>query len=259
MTPRQTISRRVDIGDLTFRIISTVRETVANRPPIVLVHGVGMSHRYLQRLHRVLAEVRPTYSVDLPGYAGLPKPRADVDVPTMGRALSEVVSSFTAEPVVILGHSMGAQWVVEAALHRPDLVDMVVTMGPVTDRNHRTATAQVWALTLDTLMESPFANGIVFTDYVRCGVPWYLAQTRHMLAYPIERRVAQLAVPLLVIRGARDPIAGLAWCRQLRDRAAEGHLVQIPQQPHVAQHSRPKAVASAVLDYADRASRSPKK
>ena len=240
----------IRIGRLTFGVIASTPAFSAGRPPVVLVHGIGMSHRYLKRLHGVLAEGWPVFSIDLPGFAGLPKPPADVDVPTMGRALGQVIASLTVQPVVLLGHSMGAQWVVEAALHRPDLVSLVVAMGPVTDRDHRTFAAQAWALMVDTLRESPIANAVVFTDYLRCGVPWYLAQSRHMLAYAIEERIAELPMPVLVLRGAADPIAGLAWCRALRDAAVDGSLVQIPQQPHVAQHRRPRAVASAVLAHA---------
>jgi len=43
-------------------------------PAFVLVHGIGTSHRYLHRLHRLLAETAETYSVDLPGFGSTPKP-----------------------------------------------------------------------------------------------------------------------------------------------------------------------------------------
>ena len=120
--------------------------------------------------------------------------------------------------------------------------------------------AQTVALATDTLGEPPLINAIVFSDYLRCGVPWYLTQLRHMLTYPIEDRVAELARPLLLIRGSRDPIAGLEWSRLLRERAdaaagpsarsasaSRSSLVVIPGQHHVAQHSAPRAVASAIL------------
>jgi pimeloyl-ACP methyl ester carboxylesterase len=215
----------------------------------VLVHGIGVSHRYLARLHTVLAQGRTVYSVDLPGFGGLPKPSRDVDVPAMAAALATLIESLRAEPVVLVGHSMGSQWVVEAGIQRPDLVSHLVAMGPVADARHRSVTAQTVALAKDTLGESPEVNALVFSDYVRCGMPWYLAQLRHMLSYPIEDRVGSLARPLLIVRGARDPIAGLDWCRRLRDRAGDADLVLIPGQHHVAQHGAARAVASAILAY----------
>jgi pimeloyl-ACP methyl ester carboxylesterase len=241
--------RRVDVGDLAFRVLSSVAPE-SREPAIVLVHGIGVSHRYLSRLHDELAARRTVFSIDLPGFGGLPKPRRDLDVPEMAHALGQVVAGLGVGPVVLLGHSMGCQWVVEAALQRPDLVTTVVAMGPVADDRYRTMIGQTRALAVDTLGEPPSVNVIVFTDYLRCGVPWYLTQLRHMLAYRLEERVPDLAVPLLLIRGGADPIAGLEWCRRLRRSAATAQLVLIPRHHHVAQHSSPKAVASAILTLA---------
>ncbi|WP_109210223.1 MULTISPECIES: alpha/beta hydrolase [Microbacterium] len=243
-------TQRVDIGGLAFRVLSSVSPTTAE-PAIVLVHGIGVSHRYLSRLHDELAAAhRTVISVDLPGFGGLPKPGTDVDVPTMGEAIGRVLEQLSLGPVVLFGHSMGSQWVVETALQRPELLTSVVVMGPVADDRHRTILRQTRALSIDTLLEPPTVNTIVLTDYLRCGIPWYLTQLRHMLAYRLEERVPQLTVPLLIIRGGADPIAGLEWCRRLRDDAPRAELVQIPEHHHVAQHSAPRAVASAVLSLA---------
>jgi pimeloyl-ACP methyl ester carboxylesterase len=238
---------RVNVESLAFRVLASRHGSGGSRPAIVLVHGIGVSHRYLSRLHDVLAQDREVYSIDLPGFAGLPKPDSDVDVPSMADALGRLIESLNAGPVVLVGHSMGTQWVVEASLQRPAMVTDVVIMGPVADASHRSMLAQSVALAADTLGETPSINAIVLTDYLRCGIPWYLTQLRHMLEYRLEDRVPELAVPLLVVRGSRDPIAGLGWCRRLRDAARIGHLVQIPGSFHVAQHSAPKAVASAIV------------
>lgn len=238
--------RRERVGELDLTILRTEGPARAIRPPAVLVHGIGMSHRYFARLHALLAEHAPVVSVDLPGFGETPTPRADVDIAVMAHALGEVIAREGLPPVVLVGHSMGAQWVVELALQRPDLVAHVVVIGPVTDAGHRTLPAQMTALGLDTLRETLSVNAIVFTDYLRCGPRWYLTQVRHMLAYPIEDRVAQLTAPLLVMRGSRDPIAGLEWCRTLRDRAAVARVVQIPGAAHVAQHTAGRAVDSAI-------------
>ncbi len=242
---RRRVSGRIAFGSLVFR----VRDDAVcgeDRPATVLIHGIGMSHRYLSRLHDVLAADGPVLSIDLPGYGGLPKPDHDLDVPAMGRALGEVIASRGVGPVVLVGHSMGAQWAAEVAFQRPELVTDLVLIGPVADAEHRTLGAQTRALALDTLGETPVANAIVFTDYLRCGPRWYLKQVRHMLRYPLEDRVTAVPMPVLVIRGARDPIAGMRWCRELRDRARSGALVLIPGQHHVAQHSAAKAVAEAI-------------
>lgn len=232
---------------LEFRVITSRRMSAAHLPAVVLVHGIGVSHRYLSRLHSALSLHRDVFSIDLPGFGGLPKPDTDIDVPAMAAGLARVIDSLEVGPVILVGHSMGSQWVVELGVERPGLVTDVVAMGPVADVRHRTILSQTMALAVDTLRETPDVNAIVFSDYLRCGPRWYLAQLRHMLTYPLEERVPLLAHPLLIIRGGRDPIAGLEWCRMLRDRAERGRLALIPGRHHVAQHGAPRAVAAAIL------------
>jgi pimeloyl-ACP methyl ester carboxylesterase len=205
-----------------------------------------MSHRYLDLLHRELARDRRVYSVDLAGFGGMPKPDHDVSIAEMARGLADVLARLAIGPVVAIGQSMGSQWVVELGRQRPDLVSRVVVIGPVTDARHRTATAQMRALALDSVLERPTTNAILVADYIRCGIRWYLAQLRHMLRYRTEEAVQDLQMPLVVLRGGHDPIAGVDWCRELRDRARQGTFVTVPGGPHNVQRSAPRAVASAI-------------
>ncbi|TDL45317.1 alpha/beta fold hydrolase [Microbacterium oleivorans] len=216
---------------------------------ILLVHGIGMSHRYLRRLHTELARTESVVSIDLPGFGGTPKPGEDLDVPAMAAAIAGLLDRLGLQDVVAVGHSMGSQWVVELAIQRPDLITHVVAMGPVVDDRHRTAFAQARALALDTFGETPRANWLVLSDYVRCGIPWYTRQLRHMLAYPLEDRVRLLSLPLLVLRGARDPVAGGAWCRRLAAAAPDAAVAEIPGGFHVVQDRAPRDAADAITAF----------
>ena len=252
MTP--PVERRLEVDGFVFRAYSsrapssTRSAQVAphRRPVHVLVHGIGASHRYLSRLHDELARDGEVHSLDLPGFAGLPEPPHAPSVEQMAAALARALDRLDIPRGVLVGHSMGAQWVVELAVQRPDRAAGVVLIGPVADDRHRSLRAQAVALWLDTLLEPPHVNTIVFHDYLRCGPVWFLLEARPMVAYPLERRIAEVEAPVLVVRGGRDPIAGTAWCRRLRDRAFHGRLAVVPGHAHVVQHSAPRAVASAV-------------
>jgi pimeloyl-ACP methyl ester carboxylesterase len=245
------IGRRVEIGGLAFRVIESTRPAGATAPAVVLIHGIGVSHRYLARLHDELSMTTAVASIDLPGFGGLPKPSGDVGIGRMSAALGEIVAALGHERVVLVGHSMGAQWAIETASQRPEIASMVVAIGPVADDRHRTPASQARALAVDTLGETPAINAIVLADYLRCGIPWYLTQLRHMLAYPTEEKVAALTRPLLVVRGGSDPVAGRDWCRRLALRAPAGRLVEVPGGHHVVQQSSPRAVASAIRFHAE--------
>jgi pimeloyl-ACP methyl ester carboxylesterase len=151
---------------------------------------------------------------------------------------------------VIVGHSMGAQFAIEAALQQPGRIPYVVLMGPVVDSERRTVAQQALALGGDSLLfESPSSNALVFSDYLRCGPAWYLKNLRVMMEYPTEQRIAEVAAPVLVLRGANDPVASANWCRRLAERAT-GRLVEIPGTGHVVQHNRSVEVAEAILSFA---------
>ncbi|WP_378144456.1 alpha/beta fold hydrolase [Cnuibacter sp. UC19_7] len=237
------------VGDLVFGVLGAGEEAGSGSPEIVLVHGIGVSHRYYERLHARLARTARVASIDLPGFGGLPKPHWNPSIGDMAAALAEVLDRLEVRQAVLVGQSMGAQWVTELAVRRPDLASRVVLIGPVSDERHRTAFSQGIALLADILREPPHSNLTVLTDYVRCGPRWFGAQLQWMLSYRLEDAVAQLTMPLLLLRGARDPIAGLRWCRRLRSRARAARLVLVPKAPHNAQTTAPVAVASAVLDF----------
>ena len=165
----------------------------------------------------------------------------------MATAIGDLLAELGVAEAVLIGHSMGCQWVVELAAQRPDLAKFVVIMGPVADSEHRSVLAQSVALTRDTLGEPPDANAAVLVDYLRCGPIWYSKQLSLMLRYRIEDRIKDLTMPVLVLRGGKDPIAGLAWCRRLRDGARAGALATVPGSRHVVQMSAPRATASAIL------------
>jgi pimeloyl-ACP methyl ester carboxylesterase len=238
-------TRVLRVAGMAFRAITTPGD--AGDRTFVLVHGIGMSHRYLARLHDRMSQSGTVHSIDLPGFGGLPKPAHAPNIADMAGALGGLLTQLGVADAVLVGHSMGCQWVVELAAQSPDLARLVVIMGPVADSEHRTALAQSVALAVDTLGEPPAANLAVFVDYLRCGPRWYSRQLPFMLGYRIEDRVEDLTMPVLVLRGGKDPIAGLEWCRRLRENARNGALVIIPGSHHVAQMSAPRAVASAIL------------
>jgi pimeloyl-ACP methyl ester carboxylesterase len=257
--------QRYLFGDLAVRIRSTVSATAPSSPAaasvtsptrpgravFVLVHGIGTSHRYFERLHTELARTADVYSIDLPGFGGVPKPSTSPSVTEMAWLLASALDRVGVTDAVIVGHSMGAQWAVELGIVRPDLAAGVVVIGPVTDDRHRTLWSQMVGLGRDITGETLPTNAVVFADYLRCGPAWYLRQSRDMLSYPIDRRVALLQAPLLIVRGGNDPIASLDWCRRLRAAASDARVAVIPGHRHNAHYTAPVAVSGAIRHFVE--------
>ena len=230
------------------------------RQAYVLLHGIGVSHRYLAKLHQELAgsgaagaqaSDAVVYTFDLPGYGTTPRPGHQVSVAEYAAFVAAVLADEGVQSCVVVGHSMGVQFAVELALQQPELVSRVVLMGPVVDPARKSAAWHALALTRDAVFsEKPSTNIVVFSDYFKAGLRWYLTQLPVMLNYPMEQRTRELTQPVLVLRGGRDPIARRSWCENLAHQPRYGSFVEVPGCGHVAQDSAPEAVARAIVHWA---------
>ncbi|NII49829.1 alpha/beta fold hydrolase [Frigoribacterium endophyticum] len=225
-------------------------------PVFVLVHGLGLSHRSFSRLAAALVAHGPVLAPDLPGFGRSPGPGRRLTIPQLAEALlprlDELASAPLAGPVVLVGHSLGAQVVVEMALRRPDVVAGVVLVGPVVDRVAPSVVGQGRRLALDMLGEPPLTSAMVTRDYLRGGLLSYAAGTRSMLRHPIDERLPGLAAPLLVLRGRHDPVAPARWADELVALVADGEARDVPAAVHDVVHSRAAAVGREVVDFARR-------
>ncbi|MBG6192325.1 pimeloyl-ACP methyl ester carboxylesterase [Arthrobacter sp. CAN_A212] len=236
--------------DVSYRLHTSQRVSTDSRvrPVFVFVHGIGMSHRYFARLQAHLIPYGDTVVFDLPGFGGTPTPSQQLSVSDYAHVIADALKNAQLSGCVVIGHSMGAQFVTELAAQHPKLVSAIVLIGPVTDTAHPSATRNSLVLAFNTLLERPVTNLLVTAAYLKCGIRWYLAELPVMLTYRLDDKVASLTQPVLIIRGSLDPIANRAWCQKLARRASDGRATEIPGQPHAAHRTGAPLVANAILN-----------
>ncbi|WP_323512996.1 alpha/beta hydrolase [Subtercola sp. RTI3] len=254
---------------------------------MVLLHGVGSSHRYLIPLQYELASASVVHSFDLPGFGGTAKPTRPLSIAEYGRLIGRALDRLAelesrdaprsidvpdarhkrASPVgegvtpvepsgaacaVVVAHSMGTQFAVELARHRPELVSGLVLMGPVSDPRRASLARSGFELLRDTLAEPVQVKRVQGGDFLRCGLAWFVAESRVMLAYPLLERMAGLGCPVLVLRGKHDPIARADWCGRVAASAradsarSASAVVEVEGQRHVVHLTAPGRVAGAI-------------
>lgn len=230
-------------------------------PTFLLVHGVGLSHRSFSRLARVLAEQGTVLAPDLPGHGRAPGVGRRATIEELAGAVGDGLaarlggsgvgpgSGVGSGPVVVLGHSLGAEVATEVARQRPELVQGLVLVGPVVDPEAATAVRQGLRLLRDMAVERPLTSTMVAREYRHCGPLTYGAGVRSMLRYDTAAGLTGLAVPLLVLRGEGDPIAPARWTGQLRDRVDDGTAAEVPGAVHNLVHSHSADVGRAVLAF----------
>jgi 2-hydroxy-6-oxonona-2,4-dienedioate hydrolase len=218
----------------------------AGGPPVVLVHGLVVSGRYMVPLLDGLARSHPVYAPDLPGFGRGEGPARALDVVGLADALAAWMRAVGLRRAALVGNSMGCQVIAWLALRHPRLVEKVVLQGPTMDPRARSMPRQMWRLLLDTTREPPSLVAIEGLDLLRAGVGRSWRTFRHAVEDPIEERLPSVRVPALVLHGSRDRISPQYWAEEVTRLLPGGRLVVLPRAAHAANYSAPAEFARAV-------------
>ena len=219
--------------------------------PIVAVPGLGLSAavpgRTLERLPV------PSTVVELPGY-GLPAPPGiELGPDALARLLLTRLDQLGVSCAVLLGHSASCQIVAHVAVRAPARVAALVLVGPTTDPRAASwpALAGRWLRTAGR--ERPGQVPRLVRDYHRTGL---VAMGRGMNAARrdrIDRALAQVGCPVLVVRGRHDRIAPPDWTCALAATAPHGRAATLRAGAHMVPHTHPDDLAARVRKFLDTA------
>lgn len=196
---------------------------------IVLVPGLGLTHRFYARLQPLLPGAR---AVDLEG-----------------RTLDELTGSLARQAPLgslLVANSLGCQVAVELAVRAPATTVGLVLTGPTWDPDAPSVPRQFARLLLDSVRESPSLVPVALADYARWGPLTILAAAGSMLRHPMAERLGAVRVPVVVVRGSRDPICTQSWAERAAASAPRGRLVVADGAAHAVDWSHPEVVAEIV-------------
>ena len=188
----------------------------------VLVPGLGVSHRYYARLAAELALHGTVHVLHMPDFG---RTRAPFSIADLAQTAWQALTHLRVREPVLVGHSMGAQIVVEMARTRHSSIRAAILLAPVANPAERSGWRQGLRLASGIFAEAPRANWIVITDSAHCGIPVLTRRLRALLAYPIEEHIAEIDIPIVIIRGQRDPVVPLPWAAELTQRCRHGRML----------------------------------
>lgn len=215
-------------------------------PPVVLVHGLAVSHRYLTPLAVALAATHQVYVPDLPGFGLTEHPRGAYDVRRHADHLAAWLAAYQVPPVCLLGHSFGAEVAAAVAATHPDAVRALVLAGPTSDPAARSRRDQFGRWLVDSLREAPLQAPILARD-VWNARPWrVLATLSHSVRNAIEADLVRVGAPTVVLTGDRDPVVPQRWRDEATRLVPDAALVVVPGAAHNVVTTAPTAVADAI-------------
>jgi pimeloyl-ACP methyl ester carboxylesterase len=215
-----------------------------------MLHGLGVSSASLGPLAELLAERHAVAVVDLPGFG-----RSEADrvwtTDEVATAVAEALERRSLRGVVLVGHSWGCHVATTVAVRRPELVRRLVLLSPAFDGGRRGGPVGLaLRLAADAPMERPSLLGGAIRDYLHAGPRRVLGTLLDASRISLADLVARLTVPLLIVRGSRDPLTTGRWTRELAARArAPATVAVIPRAAHGLGHDAPRAVAAAIEAY----------
>lgn len=228
--------------------VSFYRWAKAGAPKFLLVHGIGMGHATFGRFIEAMAPHAEVIAVDLPGFGNSAEPAVALSIPDTAELLAEAVCDRDLGPVIGVGHSMGAQVIVELAAKHAELVTRVVLFAPSVNASERTLKQQARRMMQDLFRGKPAVALVVgVSEYLKAGPRWFLKKLGPTLEHRIEDRLPDVHQPAIVLVGSKDRVTPPEWCYQVALALPDGELAVLGGPGHEAMLAEGETAAERVL------------
>ncbi len=218
------------------------------RVTFVLIHGVGLSSQYLVPLAAELAFHGEVFLLDLPGFGDLPRPDRALSVAGFGAIVDAALKFHGVLDPILVGHSMGAQVVVEMMAHS-DKYRRGVLIGPPVNAFERTPLMQAWRYIQSAIYEKPNLALLALRSYARTLTGWVLDIMPLLMSYPIEDRIELIPreSQVLILHGEFDRLAPDDWVAELCRRGPDTQDRTIAGAAHSTVYNDDDDVAAHIL------------
>ncbi len=244
--------------------VSVPDSRAGHGPPLVFVHGLGVSTRYMEPTMARLAGRYPVAALDLPGFGRSASPPHVFTVAEHARTLERWLRARGIGPAILVGNSHGCQVIVECVVHTPVRAVGLVLNAPTMDPAHRSALTMIARVIADVPREPWRLAAIVVRDYLRAGPRRVLATLADALHDRIEEKLPHVVQPTLVVCGARDPVISVRWASEVarlvgieRAGAPGGTMQCVATAAHALPYDDPATFAGIVANFADHGVRVP--
>src|SRR5664279_2621248 len=240
---------------------------------LVLLHGLGGSGEDWAAAAKLLAKDYTVHALDLPGSARGPRPGTLYEPGPLARW---VLGEIGKKPVLLAGHSLGGRVAGEMAALAPDRVRALALVSPLVSARYGFTDRLKWKAMsrralIDSVPESSLKNAAGYGFAVHGpGRAAFVARTVAartgprrdevvlaierlvdgvLAARPLAERLEGTEMPLLLVTGARDPLAPAEELRAILEARPDAELLEMPGIGHYALLEDPPRLARALRDF----------
>ncbi|PKV67328.1 alpha/beta fold hydrolase [Pontibacter ramchanderi] len=252
---------------------------------LIFIHGLGS---YSPAWNKNVSELSQHYrciAIDLPGYGKSDKAGITAGMASYASQVLALMDALQLKQVTLVGHSMGGQIALTAALQAPQRIKYLILAAPAGIETFTEQQKQLFKMTVTpesvqkTTPEQVVANfkvnfhqmpadaqymvddrlkmteSAAFGDY-SAAVAGSVAA---MVDEPVYEQLPQVQVPTLIIFGAQDALipnrylnpnlTTQAVAETARDRIPNSKLVVLPEAGHFLQYEQANAFNQAIRDF----------
>ena len=250
-------------------------------PPLVLVHGLGLSRRSWRAVREPLEKRHDVVAVDLPGFGESP-PLAAGDTPTPTRladVLEQDIDRLGLTGPAVVGNSLGGWVALELA--RRGCASCAVAIAP---SGLETPPERMYVIALNELMwtrarlSAPFARQLTAWPAARTILfgglrsrPWRVSPSagerdlkefgcspgfqsalRASVGARVPASLSEIRVPVRIAYGTLDFMLGALTAPRFAAAIPGAELIPLPGLGHVPMLDDPDLVARTILDFTSR-------
>ncbi len=223
------------------------------QPPMLLIHGFGASLEQWRSNLQTWGQQRPVYALDLIGVGHSQKAAALLGANVWQAQVYDFWQAFIGQPVMLLGHSLGALVALTAAAHHADLAQQLILLTlPLARQELVAGWLDRLSRRVETLFATPLLLRPLFLTVRRPSVirrvltslyqqpervddqlvevftrPTLERGAARTLCYLVKSRtlaefsevtadlIQRVSVPVLLLWGTQDSVLPTAWAKQI--------------------------------------------
>ena len=213
----------------------------------MLIHGLGVSSDYWARLMPILAARRKVHALDLPGFGRTEDPAAIRNGPELARAVAAWIYALGLRHAHVLAHSAGRADCC-GTRQRPTRTGCLAGPGGGDARGGAIRSCCGWRCGSCGMCRAKSGRSCRWwAGRTSARAPGGMLCTSSVLNNEDSlATLARLHLPIMVVRGGRDPVM-TAWSMEQLVRAApHARAVAVPRAPHGLHWSHPRTLGSHV-------------